>query len=308
MFIENHRFVGLKPGEKVTVTHDKGKPPVVAATNPDAEYKDDRVAGDITRKAVEFIERSKDKPFFLYFAPNIPHNPITPSKEFIGKSGCGLYGDFVQELDHYVGALLDTLKKAGDAENTLVVFTSDNGGVCVNSDTAPAMIERYPENFAASQAGHKSCGDLRGKKQTIYEGGFRVPFIARWPGQVPADSQCDKVVSLTDLFATFSAMLGKDVPPKLDSVNALPLLKGEADATGRDYVVLRSGIGNFAIRKGDWKLIEQGELEPKYKNFGENKNQLYKLSDDPAETTNLWDANPELVKEGRDLLKAIKSQ
>jgi len=116
------------------------------------------------------------------------------------------------------------------------------------------------------------------------------------------------VVGLTDLFATFSAMLGKDVPSKLDSVNALPLWKGEPGATGRDSLVLRSAIGSFAIRKGDWKLIEQAELEPKYKGFAENKNQLYKLSDDPSETANLWDSNPELVKERQDLLKTIKSQ
>ncbi|TSA36592.1 MAG: arylsulfatase [Verrucomicrobiaceae bacterium] len=306
IFIENHRFFGIQPGKKVTVTNEKGKE--VLPWSPDAEYKNDHVAGDLTRKAVEFIERSKDKRFFLYFAPNIPHNPITPSAEFIGKSGCGLYGDFVQELDSHVGTLLDVLKKAGVADNTLIVFSSDNGGVCIDSHSPKFMIENYPENFAASEAGHKICGDLRGKKHSIYDGGFRVPFIVRWPGQVPADSKCDSVVGLTDLFATFSAMLGKDVPSKLDSVNTLPLWKGEPGATGRDSLVLRSAIGNFAIRKGDWKLIEQAELEPQYKGFAENKNQLYKVSDDPSETTNLWDSNPELVRERAEMLKQIKGQ
>ena len=307
IYIENHRFFGLKPGGNVTVVREPGKQPAVIPSNPDAEYKNDRVAGDLTRKAVEFIERSKDKPFFLYFAPNIPHNPITPSADFIGKSGCGLYGDFVQELDSCVGTLLDALKKAGVAENTLIVFSSDNGGVCIDSHSPKFMIEKYPENFAASEAGHKICGGLRGKKHGIYDGGFRVPFIVRWPGQVPADSTCDSVVGLTDLFATFSAMFGKDVPSKLDSVNALPLWKGEPGATGRDSLVLRSAIGNFAIRQGDWKLIEQADLEPQYKGFAENKNQLFKVSEDPAETTNLWDASPELAKERAELLKQIKS-
>jgi arylsulfatase A-like enzyme len=308
IYIEDHRFVGLKPGEKVTVVREPGKQTAVIPASPNAEYKNDRVAGDLTSKAVEFIERSKGKPFFLYFAPNIPHNPITPSAEFIGKSGCGLYGDFVQELDSHVGTLLDALKKAGVADNTLVVFSSDNGGVCFDSRSPKFMIEKYPENFAASLAGHKICGDLRGKKHSIYDGGFRVPFIVRWPGQVPADSQCDSLVGLTDLFATFSAMLGKNLPSAMDSVNSLALWKGEAGATGRDSLVLRSAIGNFAIRKGDWKLIEQAELEPEYNGFGENKNQLFNVSDDPAETLNLWDSNPDLVKERHDLLKEIKSQ
>lgn len=307
IYIENHRFFGLKPGEKVTVVREKGKEPVVVPWSPDAEYRNDRVAEDLTRKAVEFIEKSKEKPFFLYFTPTIPHHPITPSAEFVGKSDCGLYGDFVQELDSNVGSLLEALKKAGVLENTLILFTSDNGGVYVDSHSPKFMIEMFPANYAAYEAGHKICGDLHGKKHTIYEGGFRVPFIVRWPGQVPADSESNSVICLTDLFASFSALLGRDLASTAqDSFNVLATWKGEPGASGRDSVVLRSAIGNFAIRKGDWKLIERGDLVPQYNGFGENKDQLFNLADDPAETNNLWNANPELVTERAEMLKRIK--
>jgi arylsulfatase A len=165
IFIENHRFVGRKPGDPVKMIGRADIEP----WSPDAYYQEDHVAGDLAQQAVKFIQRSQgqDKPFFLYFATNIAHNNITPAAKFLGQSECGPYGDFVQELDAHVGLILDTLTRAGIADNTLVLFTSDNGGVVAEN-------ERLAPQWQAKQAGHAICGALRGRKHSIYEGGFRV--------------------------------------------------------------------------------------------------------------------------------------
>ncbi|MFA6544266.1 MAG: sulfatase-like hydrolase/transferase, partial [Limisphaerales bacterium] len=292
IYIENRRFVGRKPGDVVTmVGRSEIKP-----WSPDAEYKPDRVAGDIARKAVEIIGHSKDRPFFLYVASNITHNEITPAPGSLGKSGCGPYGDFVQELDRHVGEIVAALKKAGTLDNTLIIFTSDNGGVVADN-------ERLLPQWQAKQAGHAICGTLRGRKHSIYEGGFRVPFIVRWPGQVPQGRTTDAVLCLTDVFATCAAMLGEKLPANAaeDSFNALPVWRGEPGAKVRDQVILDSAAGVFAIREGDWKLIARTEkLEGKAAKNGkadaENQNQLYNLAADPAETKNLWAEQPDVVK------------
>ncbi len=305
IFIENHRFVGRKPGDKITMVGRADIEP----WSPEAEYKFDRVAGELTQKAVEFIERSKDKPFFLYFASNIAHNDITPAKEFIGTSACGLYGDFVQELDSHVGVLLDTLAKAGVLENTLILFTSDNGGVVVELNASDAIKQRLKPQYDAHLAGHLICGDLRGRKHSVYEGGFRVPFIVRWPGNVPADTQCDELIGLTDVLATFAAVFNEKLPENAgeDSFSALPVWQGVPNAVVRDSIVLDSAQGVFAVRKGQWKLIEYTKQPAENKKPDpENVNQLYNLVNDPAETTNLWDSHPEVVKELTALLKLTK--
>ena len=298
IYIENHRFVGRKPGDKVEMVGRSDIKP----WSPDAEYKEDRVAGEIAQKAVEFIERSKDKPFFLYYATNIAHNNITPAAEYVGKSACGPYGDFVQELDAHVGWIMDALQKSGVLDNTLIVFTSDNGGVVAEN-------ERLLAQWQAKQAGHDICGSLRGRKHSIYEGGFRVPFIVRWPGQVKAGSRSNSVLCLTDLLATFAAVLGEKLPEKAgeDSFDALPAWTVEPNVRVRETVVLDSASGVFAIREGDWKLIQKTELpaEPKTKKSiadVENQNQLYNLATDPGESKNLWAEQPEVVKRLSDVL------
>lgn len=307
IFIENHRFVGRKPGDKVTMLNRFEIEP----WSSEAEYKFDQVAGELTKKAVEFIRQSKEKPFFLYFASNIAHNDITPAKEFIGMSGCGLYGDFVQELDSNVGSLLDALTTAGILENTVILFTSDNGGVVVELKASDRIKERLTPQYDAHLAGHLICGDLRGSKHSVYEGGFRVPFIVRWPEQVPSGTQSDELICLTDVLATFASMLGTPLPPNAgeDSFNALPVWKGIPNASVRDSIVLDSSQGVFAVRKGQWKLIEY--TKPPFENKKsdpENKNQLYNLADDPAETVNLWDSHPEVVKELTGLLNQVKEK
>lgn len=299
IYIENHRFVGRKPGDAVTMIGRAGVKP----WSPDAEYKDDRVAGDIAKKAVEFIERSTEKPFFLYYATNITHNDITPASAFTGKSECGPYGDFVQELDAHVGWILDALEKRKIAGNTLILFTSDNGGVVAEN-------ERLAAQWQAKQAGHAICGSLRGRKHSIYEGGFRVPFIVRWPGQVPPGTTSDVMLCLTDVLATFAAMLGDKLPAGAgeDSFNALSAWKGEPNARVRDSLVLDSASGVFAVREGNWKMIERNDSRPAApkskpgKADVENQNQLFDLANDPAETKNLWAERPDVAKRLKETL------
>jgi arylsulfatase A-like enzyme len=298
IYIENHRFVGRKPGDVVTMIGRAQVKP----WSPDAEYKEDHVAGDIARQAVQFIERSKDKPFFLYFATNIAHNSITPAAEAVGKSACGPYGDFVEELDGHVGLVLAALAKAGIADSTLVLFTSDNGGVVADN-------ERLAAQWQARQAGHAICGALRGRKHSIYEGGFRVPFIVRWPGHVPPGTRSDSMICLTDVLATCGEILGDKLPVKAgeDSFSALAAWKGVANARTRESVILDSASGVFAVRVGDWKLIERNASLPgkngrKSKADAENQNQLYNLAEDPAETKNVWAEKPDVVARLRALL------
>ncbi|MDP3073037.1 MAG: arylsulfatase [Opitutaceae bacterium] len=304
IYIENRRFVGRQPGDAVKMIGRADIEP----WSPAAYYKEDRVAGDIAKKAVEFIERAKAKPFFLYVATNVPHNDITPAAEFAGKSACGPYGDFVQELDAHVGLILDALQRTGLVENTLVLFTSDNGGVVADN-------ERLAAQWQAKQAGHTICGPFRGRKHSIYEGGFRVPFIVRWPGQVPAGTSSDTLLGLTDVLATCAALLGEKLPVGAgeDSFNALPAWKGEPAARVREAVILDSSDGVFAIRAGPWKLIERNAAPRETakartaKMDAENQDQLFNLADDPAETKNLWSAQPGIVKRLTGLLAEARA-
>lgn len=304
IYIENHRFVGRKPGDTVKVIPRNEIEP----WNPDAYYQPDRVAGDLARKAAEFIEQQKGsaKPFFLYFATNIAHNDITPAVEFAGSSACGPYGDFVQELDAHVGWVRAALEKAGLLDNTLILLTSDNGGVVAEND-------RLASQWQARQSGHAICGALRGRKHSVYEGGFRVPFILRWPGQVPPGRTSDALLCLTDVLASCAALLGTTLPADAaeDSFNVLPSWRGESATSARPFVVLDSSEGIFALREGPWKLIQRTELPPgttskRGRPDASNQNQLYNLADDPAETKNVWQENPEIVQRLTALLDKAK--
>lgn len=301
-FIEDDRFVGQRPVDNVTVIRQKNGPDKVRPWSPEVEWDDSRVAGRITQHAADWLRARKggEQPFVLYFASNIAHMPITPSAASRGKSGCGLYGDFVQELDAQVGMLLDALAEAGKLDNTLILFTSDNGGVVTAKAAEGAANE-------ARRAGHRINGDLRGGKAGVYEGGFRVPFLARWPGVVKAGTTNDQLICLTDIFATLAEALGITVPPGAaeDSVSFLSALAPERAATSatkpRQTVVLHSMDGIFAIRAPRWKLIAETILPQHTSDRAsiiekENINQLYDLQNDPAETTNLFDTQPEVAQ------------
>ena len=271
--------------------------------------KKERVMKVLTDKATTWLEaQPKDQPFFLYFAPVAVHNPITPDKEFAGKSAAGPYGDWIHELDQSVARILATLDKMGATENTLVIFTSDNGGVS------------RPENdrllqTTAIKAGLKINGALRGSKHDVWEGGFKVPFIARWPGKVAAGSTAPQTVSVVDILATTAEIVGTPLPAKEigaeDSRSFLPVLLGSADAKGREDMIVHSADGVFAVRKGRWKWIEGvpvEEIKDGVRKIRKDqfRSQLYDTAGDPSETKDIAAEHPQVVAELKDLLRRYR--
>ena len=268
--------------------------------------KNERVMKVLTDKATQWIERQpKDQPFFLYFTPVAVHNPVTPDKDLAGQSAAGLYGDWIHELDRSVGRILETLDKQGVAQNTLVIFSSDNGGV-----KEPQKTDSFQTK--ALNAGLAVTGPWRGGKHHIWEGGFRVPFIVRWPGQTPAGTVCNETISLADLLATAAAIVGEKLPAAgkgaEDSYSILPAIRGEKiSAPLRPDIIVHSSDGVFAIRKGQWKWIEGIPVEDikpgaRKARAEEYHPQLYNLKDDPAETKDVSAAHPDVVKELAGLL------
>lgn len=274
--------------------------------------KDDRVMNVLTKKATDWLDKQKvDEPFFLYFTPVAVHNPVTPSADLAGKSKAGPYGDWIHELDRSVDAILKKLDEKGLTENTLVLFTSDNGGV--NRPENKKLLQTQ-----AIEAGLKVNGALHGGKHTVWEGGFRVPYIVRWPAKVKAGSVNEQVVSVADLLATTAAIVGDNLPSAKDAAqdshNVLSYYTSEdqPEAVRKDIIV-HSAAGVFAIRKGDWKWIEgvpsKDANEGVVNNAGvdQNKPQLYNLKDDPAETKDVSEAHPEIVAELKGLLERYRS-
>lgn len=255
-------------------------------------------------KATDFLKKqTKTKPFFLYLPLAAPHTPWVPSKNYKGKSKAGEYGDFVQQVDAAVGEVLQTLEKGGFANNTIVIFASDNGPY-------------WRENFV-KQFNHRAAGEFRGMKGDAFEGGHRIPFIVRWPGNVKPGSTSTATTTLANLLATCAEIVGSNeaIYKTEDSYSILPVLMGKASqVANQPAVVHSSSIGYYAIRKGDWKLIEGlgsgGFTEPRdvKPKAGEPIGQLYNLATDQLETTNLYQQNPEKVKELTDLLTQIKAK
>ena len=256
----------------------------------------------LTKKAVEYIGQrgaEKEKPFFLYLPLNAPHTPIVPTPEWLGKSGLNPYGDFVMEVDAMVGEVLAALDHAGVAGNTLVFFTSDNG-------CSPSA--KFSELAAK---GHHPSGPLRGMKADIFDGGHRVPFIARWPGKIPAGSSSDQIICLNDLIATSAEVTGVKLPENAgeDSVSLLPVLLGKQVAPLHEAIVHHSIDGSFAIRQGQWKLElcagSGGWSSPKpgKEEHGLPPTQLYDLASDIAEQHNLVAEKPEIVERLTKLLE-----
>ncbi|MEP4077304.1 sulfatase family protein [Haloferula sp.] len=250
----------------------------------------------LTRKAVEYIDerakKAKDEPFFLYVPYGSPHTPILPTKEWQGKSGLGAYGDFVMETDDGFKQILEALDRNGFADNTLVIFSADNG--CSKAADIKGLEDQ----------GHFPSAHLRGSKADLWDGGHRVPFVVRWPGKVEAGSTSDQLICLTDLMATCAELLDSKLPggSAEDSVSFLPALSGKPIESTREGVIHHSISGHFGYRKGKWKLLlargSGGWTAPKEneaKKIGSPVAQLYDLEKDPGETKNLYESQPEVA-------------
>ena len=258
-----------------------------------------------TQRAIDYVSRRAadaraGKPFFLYLPLNSPHTPIAPTKEWQGKSGLNDYADFVMQTDAAVGELLASLDRHGLADNTLVVFTSDNG--CSPQADFPAL----------AALGHDPSAARRGHKADIFDGGHRIPLIVRWPGRVAAGSRSDAFVCLGDFMATCADVLGAKLPANAaeDSVSFLPILEGKSGPALRDTLVLHSINGSFGIRQGPWKLElcsdSGGWSFPrpgKDKTDGLPRFQLFDLVKDPAEKTNVIADHPDVAQRLGRLLR-----
>jgi arylsulfatase A len=263
-------------------------------------------APHLTEKAVAYIEAQapKAEPFFLYFPLTGPHTPWIAPEFTAGKSGIGPYGDMVMMIDWIAGEIMDALERTGEADNTLLIFTSDNGA-------------HWPQNKINDHA-HRSNHYLRGQKADIWEAGHRVPFIVRWPGRIEAGSVEDATICHTDLFATVADLTDSAIPEGAaeDSYSIAAALRGEAfDEPIRPAVVHHSLRGMFAVRQGPWKYIEGqgsgGFTGPNAEGPRlelDSAGQLYNLHLNPAEAVNYYDARPEILAEMKAALDAIRNE
>ncbi len=332
VFVENRRVVGLDPGDPIQVNYQEpvgdeptGKDhPELLKMHPShghdqtivngisrigymsggkaARWVDENIADTITGKAVAFIERHKAEPFFLYFSTHDIHVPRVPHPRFAGKSGLGPRGDAILQLDWCVGEVLRTLEKLALADNTMVIFTSDNG---------PVVDDGYKDQAVELLDGHKPAGPLRGGKYSAFDAGTRVPFLVRWPGRIkPAVSGA--LVCQIDLLASMAVMNGQQLNSAAgpDSFNVSAALLGRS-TVGRDHLVEHAGA--LSLIEGDWKYIEPG----KGARFNANTNtelgndpqpQLYNLKDDLGEKKNLAAEQPEIVKKMAAMLAKIRSE
>lgn len=311
-FIENEKTVGI-PTEPKPNDMFGGSGPMLKG------WKLDEILGGLQEKAVEYIDakggkvknkafrQTAGKPFFLYMPLTAPHTPIAPAAEFIGKSKAGAYGDFVNQVDHVVGRVMDALARNGFADDTLVIFTSDNGSPGrdgTNMSGATSSVRRYE---------HNPSHIFRGIKADVWDGGHRVPFIARRPGRIKAGAVSDETICHVDLIATCAAILGYKLPADAgeDSYNILPALHGrKLDKPIREATVHHSGNGMFAIRQGRWKLI-LGKGSGGWSGRGEKDDppiQLYDMSSDVRERKNLCKEHPDVVERLTKLLKKYREQ
>ncbi len=310
VFMRGHRVLGLDPNDPIQYSYNEpeakslGLSPWAAGRNrigwakggKSAWWKDTEIAEIHTRECLQFIERNKAQKFFLLFTPHNVHAPAIPGTKFQGTSGISPRADMLQELDANIGELLDTLDHLGLANDTLIMFSSDNGA------------------YVNDESGHRPTGPYRGKKSQLWEGGTRVPFIVRWPARIqPGVSQ--DIASTLDMPATICAAASVPIPKDAlpDSFDLLPALLGQKDAPERDHLILMSGNGDLALRTSQWKYIpDLAVADGWYAGKKQNPSAparpgLYDLTKDPGETTNLQADRPEVVSELQALLTKAQS-
>lgn len=297
-YIRGDRAIEAPTG-RIEASNSEGWSPIqgkfwrAGGISPDLELEE--VMPRFTSEAIRVIENhSKERasqPLFLYLAYPAPHTPWLPSEKFVGKSGAGMYGDFMMMVDDEIGQVLESLEKTGLAKDALVIFSSDNG---------PTWYDRDVERF-----GHDSAAGFRGMKADAWEAGHRMPFIARWPGKIRPGSQSDQLISFVDVFATLAELTGakREKGDGPDSQSFLPALLGKpgAEKTARTSLIVKASGQHFSVRQGPWKLItalgsggfsKPRRIEPEE---GGPTGQLYHLGNDPAESKNLYAERPEIV-------------
>ncbi|MEM1134783.1 MAG: arylsulfatase [Bacteroidota bacterium] len=267
----------------------------------------------ITGESIDFLQEyaTKDKqPFFLYFAPYVPHIPLAVSPEFIGKTQAGVYGDYVHELDHYVGQLLNKLERLGLKENTLILFASDNGSqfVFTSPKTDKIKPSNNPDDVQIPKGSdvHRPNAPLRGTKWTAWEGGVRTPLIASWPNHFLQGKTSNQIIALNDFLQTLAALLDQTLPEDAgeDSHNLLPIFYGEKVKKGaRETVVVQSSGNVLGLRWGKWKFIGEGNYQPA--NPNDPPGELYDLSIDLGEKENLYLKEPKMAVKMRKKLQEI---
>jgi arylsulfatase A len=307
LWIRANRAVAQPTGH-IAERHSAGWAPIqgafLRAGEISPEFVHPEVLPRLTDEAIKLVRSHKGKtePLFLYLALTAPHTPWLPAAAFAGKSGAGMYGDFVMMVDAEIGRVLEALDRAGMSKDTLLIFTSDNGPVW------------YPEDVA--NFGHDAAGGLRGMKSDVWEAAHRMPLIVRWPGRVRADTRSDQTICFTDLLATFAEVCGVKLKDGAgpDSFSFLPVLEGRQPKHQpiRGPIVMQAGSTDaMMIRSGDWKFIDQlgsgGFTKPnKIKpGPGDPEGQLYNLRDDPAEKHNRYLEYPEIVAQLKAEMKRI---
>lgn len=305
IYIRNREFTGSYDTIKGVVSGERDLSALFRPGPASHDYVPERILSDITDQARDFIQQqSASTPFFLYFSLSAPHLPVAPGPAFKGKSGVNDYLDFCLEVDHTVGEIVKTLKDKNLYDNTLLIFTADNG-------YAP-----YVELELLERNGHYPSYIYRGYKADVWEGGHRIPLIAKWPGKIEPRTITDEVVSLADWFATAADIVGVDIPDNAgeDSYSLLPLLLGKNYRKPlREATVFSSGNGRLAIQQDKWKLIlcKQSEAngpwvpDQRYDSSAAQAGtpfMLFDLQTDPEERNNLYNRHPGKVRQLKHLL------
>ena len=340
VWIENHKVVSLDPSDPIEVSYVKNigdaptgleRPDLLTRYGADeqhscmiingisrigymkggkaARFKDEELANTVVAKSVEFIEKHKNAPFFLEVGLFEPHVPRVAEAPFVGTSETGVRGDVIQQIDWEVGEVMKTLDRLHLADNTIVIVSSDNGAI---------LFDGYYDRSEEDLNGHQPNGGLRGWKYLTYEGGCRVPLIARWPEQIKPRVS-DQLFSLVDIYATLAKIVGQEIPANTapDSLDLSTVLLGKTTKNLRDSTVLH-GIGGLALRQGDWKYIPATEkmkpggmgsganaADPRFAAANVPEPLLFNLATDPDETTNVIAAHPEKAAELAKELEAI---
>jgi len=330
VYVENYRVVGLDKNDPigvgrkkhVRVLPEKGGGKIGGGKVAHDLYVDEQIGTNLTERSIKWMEETdKDKPFFLCLSTTNVHHPFTPAKQFKDTSDAGIYGDFTHELDWITGEIMKSLEEQGVADNTILIFTSDNGG----------MLNQGGQR--AVKKGHQLNGDLLGSKFGAWEGGHRVPMIIRWNGKIPADTKSDALISHIDFLATFAAAAGQELPEPADSLNQLETLTGTPETPVRETLMIcPNSPRHLSVRKGDWVYIPgqsdggfrgqkpgktlggpmsvkiTGKTNSDIKNGkllpNAPKAQLYNLADDLAQTKNVIKDHPEVVKELSAIIEA----